>query len=130
MPNPVWARYARFLRKENTMHTVDQLRGELPELTPFIKRSRGLAKAAVIATSPSSDRSLVVTTACRAGEDYHLVNLYGCPPTELRWGLPDGKELMELRPEKWNRLINVIRAFLAGKDEYVLVELAAGRSPF
>ena len=112
------------------MHTVDQLRGELPELTSFIKRSRGLAKAAVIATSPSSDRSLVVTTACRAGEDYHLVNLYGCPPTELRWGLPDGKELMELRPEKWNRLINVIRAFLAGKDEYVLVELAAGRSPF
>ena len=110
------------------MHTVDQLRGALPEMTSFIKRSHGFSEAAVIATSPSSDRSLMVTTACRAGEDYHLVHVYGCPPTELRWGLPDGKELVELRPEKWNRLIKVIRGFIAGSELDSLVELASGRS--
>ena len=110
------------------MHTVDQLIQDLPEFKGKIRRSHGLTRAAIIAAGPESVRTLVVTTACEWGGDYHLVHLFeGVPPTAFRWHLPESYS-EEMRPEKWTRLLGVIRAFLAGADGDLLGEIASGRA--
>ena len=106
------------------MHTVAQLITAMPEFRLNIRRSRCLTKAAVIASGRDATRTLVVTTAVQAGEDYHLVHMLSCGPRDLMVAWPHEHVVLELRPEKWCSLERIIRAFLAGAGEDQLCELA------
>ena len=111
------------------MHTVTQLRLSMPDLATNIRRSRCLTKAAVIATDPEAGRTLVVTSAVARDEDYHLVHMFDCRPGALMDAFPHHHNILELRPERWCDLLQVVRAFLAGASEDQLCELASGPVP-
>jgi hypothetical protein len=104
------------------MHTVDQLIMYLPEFKSNIRRSHALTLAAVIASAPDSERTLVVTAVCDSSErDYHLVHMLDCRPRAVMGDFPHEHEVLELRPYKWSQLLKVVQTFLAGGNIDALV---------
>jgi hypothetical protein len=93
------------------IHIVDSLLNNGFEATN-VKRHRVFTRAAVIASGPHAEYTMMVSPPLQA-EDYWHVNIYQCGPREIKEDLPVEKETeASFRPRHWCTVKNAIRNFL------------------
>ena len=76
-----------------------------------VKRHRVFTRAAVIASGPHAEYTMMVAPPLQE-EDYWHVNIYATAPTEIKEDLPVEKEKDSFRPRHWCLVKNVITNFL------------------
>ena len=78
-----------------------------------IRRHRVFTRAAIIASGPHAEYTMVVAPPL-AEEDYWHVNVYEIKPAEIKEDLPIQKEMVDIsfRPRHWYIVKNTITNFL------------------
>jgi hypothetical protein len=77
-----------------------------------VKRHRIFTRAAVIASGPHAEYTMMVAPPLQA-EDYWHVNIYATAPTEIGNDLPVEKETeASFRPKHWYIVKNAVTNFL------------------
>jgi hypothetical protein len=109
------------------MTTMEMMHQDQPTYRDNVRMTRGLTKAAVIATSADAERCMVVTLANLCGEDYHLVHVLECAPRQAASCL-SSHQVVELRPTSVQRLHDSVKAFMEGEDPDQLIEISSGRA--